>query len=277
MTVPKQSRQRSDDGPRTYAWPPQPPHELEVLSVTSAMKSLAKPFLIGWAAKMTAECAVDDIDLIAAMLKKKTGRTAALNYLKQSRYRDAGGKADRGTVVHSAIEAYVAGKKVDLDHVQFQLEEKNVPEGLWPATYKMIDGVMEFLFDFEPEILWSEATVYSREHGYAGTADLIAKVRIGDSVLPAILDIKTGKAIYNEAAMQLAAYARADFVGLDDGTEKSLLPKAGKIRHGLVIRPTASGKYEHANFDLTDEVFDKFLACLELADAERVLARARRA
>jgi hypothetical protein len=277
MTVPKQSRQRSDDGPRTYAWPPQPPHEMEVLSVTSAMKSLAKPFLIGWAAKMTAECAVDDRAIIDAMLEKKNGRKAALDYLKQSRYRDAGGKADRGTVVHAAVEAYLAGKKVDLDHVQHQLEEKDVPEHLWAATYKMIDGVTEFLFDFEPEVLRSESTIYSREHGYAGTLDILAKVRIGKTVLPAVLDIKTGKSIYNEVAMQLAAYGRGDFVGLDDGTEELLLPSGDPVRHGICIRPTASGKYEHANFDLTDEVFDKFLACLELADVDRVLARARRA
>ena len=171
----------------------------------------------------------------------------------------------------------MAGKPVDKDAVQAALEEKGVPEHLWPATYKMIDGVQEFLFDFEPEVYWSEATVYSREYGYAGTADLICKIRIGDSLLPAIVDFKTGKAIYNDTAMQLTAYARADFVGLDDGKEKKLLPKGGEIRHGMVIRPTAGGKYEKANFDLTDEVFDKFLACLELADAEDVFRRARRA
>lgn len=278
MTVPKQARQRSDDGPRTYAWPPQPPHEFEVLSVTSAAKSHNKPFLVGWAAKMSAECAVEDHDLIGQMLKKKTGKKAALDYVKQARFRDMSGKGDRGTIVHSAIEAYLAGKKVDLDHVQFSLEEKAVPEALWPATFKMIDGVTEFLFDFEPEIEWSEATVYSRTHQYAGTADLIAaKIQIGKSKLPAILDIKTSKAIYNDTAMQLTAYGRADFVGLDDGTEAPLLPSGDPIRHGIVIRPTASGKYEHANFDLTDEVFDKFLACLVLADADSVFARARRA
>lgn len=276
MTVPKQARQASDDGPRTYAWPPQPPHELEVISVTSATKSLAKPFLIGWAAKMAAECAVEDHAIIGAMLDKKNVK-GALDYIKQARFRDAGGKADRGTIVHAAVEAYLAGKEIDPAHVQHQLEERAVPEALWKATFKMIDGMLEFLFDFEPEILWSEATVYSRTHGYAGTADLIGKIRIGKSVLPAIIDIKTGKRIYDDTAMQLAAYARADFVGLDDGSEATLLPRGGAIRHGLVVRPTASGKYEHANFDLTDEVFDKFLACLELADAESVFRRARRA
>lgn len=277
MTVPKQARQRRDDGPRTYAWPPQPPHEFEHLSVTSAIKSLSKPFLVGWAAKMSAECAVEDHEIISAMLAKGD-KTAALNHIKQARFRDAEGKADRGTIVHAATEAYVAGKPVDLDAVQHALEEKNVPEGLWKATYKMIDGVLEFLFDFEPEVIWSEATVYSRKHEFAGTADLIARIGIGDSVLPAVIDIKTGKSIYNEVAMQLTAYARADFVGLDDGTEKPLLPKKSeKIRHGICIRPTAAGKYERANFDLTDEVFDKFLACLELADVDDVLRRARRA
>lgn len=276
MTVPKQSRQRSDDGPRTYAWPPQPPHEMEVLSVTTAMKSLAKPFLIGWAAKMSAECAVEDYAIIGAMLEKGD-KTAALNHVKQARFRDAGGKADRGTIVHSAIEAYVAGKQVDPDAVQAALEEKAVPERLWKATFKMIDGVMEFLFDNEPEILWSEATVYSREHEYAGTADIIGRLKIGRTKLPAVIDIKSSKAIYNDTAMQLTAYGRADFVGLDDGTEELLLPDGEPVRHGIVIRPTASGRYERGNFDLTDEVFDKFLACLELADAERVFTRARRA
>jgi hypothetical protein len=251
---------------------------MENLSVTSALKSLAKPFLIGWAAKMSAECAVEDHALIGEMLKKKTGKKAALDYVKQARFRDSEGKADRGTIVHAAIEAYIEGKPVNKAAVQEALDEKAVPEGLHKATYGMIEGVMEFLFDFEPEILWSEATVHSRKHQYAGTADLIARVRIGETILPAILDIKTGKSIYNETAMQLAAYARADFVGLNDGTEKPLLPKKSeKIKHGIAIRPTASGRYEPVYFDLTDEVFNKFLACLELADVDNVLARARRA
>ena len=276
MTVPTQARQRSNDGPRTYPWPPQPPHEMELLSVTSAMKSLNKPFLVGWAAKTAAECAVEDHEIIAAMLKKKDKR-AAVDHIKQARFRDSGGKADRGTIVHAAIEAYVAGKQVDPAVVQAALEEKNVPEKLWKATFGMIDGVMEFLFDTEPEILWSEDTVYSREHGYAGTPDLIAKIKIGRSKLPAVIDIKSSKAIYNETAMQLTAYGRADFVGLDDGTEAKLLKNGQPVRHGIVVRPTASGRYERANFDLTDEVMDRFLACLTLADAERVFARARRA
>jgi len=277
VTVPTQSKQRSNDGPRTYAWPPQPPHEFEVLSVTSAMKSLNKPFLVGWAAKMTALCAVEDYEIIGKWLDKGDVRSA-VDHLKGARYRDSSSKGDRGTIVHSAIEAYIAGKSVDVEGVERQLKEKNVPKNMHKSTFKMIDGVMEFLFDHEPEIYWSEATIYNREHGFAGTADVIGKFPIGRSRLPAVLDVKTSKDIYNETAMQLTAYARGEFVGLDDGTEAKLLPKGvrGPIKHGIVVRPTASGGYQKANFDLTDEVFAKFLACLELSDADAVLRQARR-
>jgi len=279
MTVPTQSRQQKgrfgDDGPRTYAWPPQPPHEFEVLSVTTAMKSLSKPFLVGWAAKMSAECAVEDHEIIGMWLKKGDIQSA-LKHIKEARYRDSGAKGDRGTIVHSAIEAYIGGKPVDPEAVQAQLDEKGVPKSMHKSTFKMIDGVMEFLFDHEPEIFWSEATVYNREHGYAGTADIIGRFKIGKSRLPAILDVKTSKDIYNETAMQLAAYARGEFVGLDDGTEAKLTPRGAKIKHGIVVRPTASGRYQKANFDLTDDVFAKFLACLELSDASDVFRQARR-
>jgi len=277
VTVPTQSKQRSNDGPRTYAWPPQPPHEFEVLSVTSAMKSLNKPFLVGWAAKMAAECAVEDHEIIAAWLKKGDIRSA-VDHIKGARFRDSSSKGDRGTIVHQAIEAYIAGKPVDEDAVRAQLAEKNVPQKMHKSTFGMINGVMEFLFDHEPEIYWSEATIYNREHGFAGTADVIGKFPIGRSRLPAILDVKTSKSIYNETSMQLTAYGRGEFVGLDDGTEAKLLPKGvrGPIKHGIVVRPTASGRYEKANFDLTDDVFRKFLACLELSDADAVFRQARR-
>jgi hypothetical protein len=276
VTTPVQARQYKPDGPRTYPWPPQPPHEMENLSVTSAIKNLNKPFLVGWAAKMAAECAVDDHEIIGAMLAKRD-RTAALNHIKQARFRDSAGKADRGTIVHAAVEAYIGGKSIDPADIQRELEERNVPEDLWKATYKMVDGVLEFLFDFEPEIHWSEATVHSRTHQYAGTADLIATMVVGRTKMPVVIDIKTGKRIYDEVAMQLAAYARADFVGLNDGTEVPLLKRGRKIKNGVCIRPTSTGKYDIAYFDLTDEVFDKFLALLALADVEDVLRRARRA
>ncbi len=277
MTTPARANKRqSKGGPRTYSWPPLPPHEFEVISVTSAVEGgLPKPYLVGWAAKEAAMCAVDDLDIVTKMVERGDEQ-AAINHIKGAAYRKRDAAGNRGTIVHSAIEAYIGGKPVDVEAVQAQLDEKNVPKSMHKSTFKMIDGVMEFLFDHEPEIFWSEATVYNREHGYAGTADIIGRFKIGNSRLPAILDVKTSKDIYNETAMQLAAYARGEFVGLDDGTEAKLTPRGAKIKHGIVVRPTASGRYQKANFDLTDDVFAKFLACLELADADDVFRQARR-
>lgn len=277
MTQPTQARQRkSYDAPRTYAWPPLPPHEFEVISVTSALGAgVAKPYLIGWAAKVTAEAAIEDHEIIGAMLAKGKEKEA-IAHVKGARFANSGAKADRGTIVHGALESYLAGKELSKETVEAQLKEARVPLNLWRSTAAMIAGLMEFLQDEEPEVYWSESTVYSREHGYAGTADLIARMRVGGSLVPVVLDVKTSKDIYNETAAQLVAYARADFVGLDDGTEAELVPTGERIEHGIVVRPTPSGGYEKAVFTLTDEVYAFFLGALAVASNKGALDAARR-
>lgn len=277
MTQPTQARQRkSFDAPRTYAWPPLPPHEFEVISVTSAIGGgMPKPYLIGWAAKVTAEKAIDDHDIITAMLAKGQEREA-IAHVKGARFGDAGTKADRGTIVHGALEAYLAGKPADQGTIEAQLREARVPLNMWKSTAAMISGLMEFLHDEEPEVYWSESTAYSRQHGYAGTPDLIARMRVGGTLQNVIVDVKTSKAIYDETALQLCAYARADFVGLDDGTEAPLTPNGEPIEHGIVVRPMANGKYEKAVFTLRDDVYDLFLSCLTVAANKNVLDTVRR-
>jgi len=276
VTTPKQARQRSGNGPRMYAWPPTPPYEFEVISVTSAISGgLPKPFLIGWAAKMAAECAVSDHAIVAAFLEKGDERSA-VDHIKGARFRDMGAKADRGTIVHAAVEAYVAGTPLSKEDIEARLEEARVDKAVRRGAIPMVSGVLSFLQDAEPEILWSESTIYSRTHGYAGTADVIGLMHIGGktgSRVPVVIDIKTSKAIYNETALQLCAYARADFIGLDDGTE---VPLGETPKYGVVVRPTPTGSYETATFALTDEVFDLFLACLDVARNHDVPARSRR-
>lgn len=259
---------------RVYKWPPQPPYDMEAVGVTSVIEGgIPKPFLIGWAAKMTAQAAVDDHDLVTAMLAKKGGERMAIDHLKGSRYRDSGAKADRGTIVHAAVESYIDGKPLSKDDLEERLAEARVDRSMWRAAAGMVAGAMEFLFDQEPEILQSEATVYSREHGYAGTCDLLVKMRIGKSARHAIVDFKTSKAIYDETSLQLCAYSRANFIGLNDGTEVAM-PK--NVRDGIAVRLTATGKYEPVSFALTDELFDVFLAARTVALGKEVIAGSRR-
>ena len=275
VTTPSQARPSKGDGPRIYPWPPQPPHEFEVISVTSALKSLPKPFLIGWAAKMSAEYAVDNLSILTEMVAKGDER-AAIDLVKGARFRDMNKKADRGTIVHAAVEAYIAGTQVDKDEVDAQLEEKRVPKAMWKSAHLMISGVYQYLQDTEPEVYRSESTAYSRTYGYAGTADLFARTHVGSGRVPVVIDIKTSKDIYDEVALQLVGYARADFVGLDDGTEEPLIPTGERIEYGIVVRPTPSGKYETATFALTDALYARFLAVLAVAKSEGLEAAARR-
>lgn len=272
MTQPAQAS-KAGRGMRLYRWPPQPPHTLEVAGVTSILEGgIPKPFLIGWAAKMTAECAVDKHALVGQMIEAD-GERAAIDYLKSSRYRNMGTKADRGTIVHAAIEAYLDGKPMGKSDLEERLAEERVPRPMWKATAGMVAGAMEFLFEQEPEVLYSEATVYSREHSYAGTADLLVKMRVGKSKRPVVVDFKTSPRIYDETSLQLCAYARADFVGLNDGTEKPM-PKG--IVDGIAVRLTPTGKYEPVAFALTDDLYDVFLAARQVALGGEVIAGARR-
>lgn len=278
MTTPKQANAPAKrDAPRTYSWPPMPPHEFESISVTSAIKGgLPTPHLIGWAGKITAQAAVDDHALIAMMLEKPNGDKMAIDHLKGARFRTMSTLADRGTIVHSALEAYAKDKPMSQETVEELLKEHRVPLEFWKSTAAMIVGVMEFLHDTEPEIIWSEQTIYSRTHGYAGTPDLIAKMSIGGSRVPVIIDVKTSKSIYDEVGLQMVAYANGDFVGLDDGTESPLVPGGEKIEHGVAVRPTASGKYEAVTFTLTPELFELYLGCLKVATSKDAMASARR-
>jgi hypothetical protein len=269
MTTPRQARTpRNDDGPRTYAWPPLPPHEFEVVSVTSAKDNWPKPWLVPWAAKMTAERAVDDYAWLGQKIEKE-GDKEAIKWLKNARFDSSGEKADRGTVVHAAIEAYLAGKELTNEQFEDELRERRIPQKLWRGTAGMVAGVMQFLDDVEPEVVWSEQTVYSRTHGYAGTPDIVGRAVVGGSLIPVIVDIKTSKSIYDDTSLQLAGYGYSDFVGLDDGTEAELLPgHSGPITHGIVVNPKANGTYDRGDFTLGPDVFDAFLACLAVTKAQ---------
>lgn len=276
-------RTRGGGTTRKYSWPPVEPHEFTVMSVTSILKAIPKEFLVGWAAKVTAEAAIRDHKVIVEMLKGGD-KKGAIAHIKGSRYRDMQAKGDRGTIVHAAVDSYLAGKPMSKEEMEQQLEDAFVPDNLRQSTAGMIAGVMEFLWDSEIDVHRNESTVYSREHLYAGTADIIGSLQVGGSVQPAVIDIKTSKAIYNEVALQLCAYARADFVGLNDGTEapivpEAVLPSGEPIKYGIVIRPKADGTYERVDFVLNDEVFELFLALRVVADLhldQDILAHARR-
>jgi hypothetical protein len=98
--------------------------------------------------------------------------------------------------------------------------------------------------------------VYSH-HGYAGTLDAIVRIA-GETWL---LDYKTSKGVYPETALQLAAYANADFIGRPGDPIRYGIPVIEQ--YGVVhIRPEGA---ELVPMDVGG-AFEAFLAAKRLTD-----------
>lgn len=218
-------------GHRIYTWAGR-----EFPSVTAVIKGgVPAPFLAPWAAKAAAEFAVANLDRLALL---PAGQ--AVREVKQAPWAARDRAAGLGDLVHAAVEAYATGQ----------------PRPELPAeATPFLAGFDRFLADHTPRFVCCEATVYSRRFGYAGTLDAVCELPAGGQVT--LLDVKTGKRVYPEAALQLAAYAAADFIGSPDGTQQPLPPiEAAAVLH---LRPDG---YQLVPVPIGRAVLEAFLAAL---------------
>lgn len=172
---------------------------------SSIISCLDKPAIPKWAAAQVAEYVAtnpDGVEQLRALGER--GMIAALKEVPWKRRDDA---ATRGTTIHDIAEQLLLDQEVD------------VPDDLVPVA----ENLLRFYDQWHIEPILLEQPVASREHWYAGTLDLIARYKRPDTGATgiAIWDYKSGKAIYPECAMQLAAYAGAEFYGLN-GDEHAL-------------------------------------------------------
>src|SRR5205823_2346133 len=149
-----------------------------------------KPQLKAWGERRVAEVAWDKHDVW-----QQIDRDEAVDWLKRAPFRETDKAAVQGTDIHAWAEAYVLGQPV--------------PEPpLLQRPY--VDGFLRFLDEWKPRYEMTEATLYNRRYGYAGTCDFIAHM---DGLGLVLGDYKTGKGVYGEVALQLAAYRHAEFIG----------------------------------------------------------------
>lgn len=198
MTAPALSRIKRGGG-RVYVW-----EGREYPSVTTILgATVPKPALVGWAARATAEWAVDHRDEWTDL----SDRQAAVDLLKGAPFRDRDRAADVGSAVHHYAERIAKGETVT-----------DAPEDVVP----FIPHFARFLDEWKPSYIETEATVFSVEMGYAGTLDAIARIP-GLGVV--LLDTKTSRSgVFAETALQLAAYEAADFIGRNDGITQDEMP-----------------------------------------------------
>ena len=199
-----------------------------VPSVTNIIGILNKPALPRWAAKVVAEQAASMKASLANL-----DDAEIVDMLKGSPWRKSGRAADRGTTIHAYLECRMLG--ID-------------PPEISGEAARFRRAADEWLDDWKPEVVATEQTVFGPD--YAGTGDLWC---MRDGTL-AVVDFKSSKAIYSEAALQLAALARATVRA--DGEEQ---PQA---EQGWVVRIGEKG-YEVKQVADLDANYAAFRSCLE--------------
>lgn len=203
------SHYKDDEDRRIYPTP-----DGDFRSVTSYLDELNKPALVPWAAKMSAEYFRDHLALIkSGELNVEAMDINTLVKEAKAHHKIMQEQAmELGSAVHEAVENHFMFKEI--------VANQEVV-GLAAGAVKFITESLGFVVDA------TEQEVWHAKDGYAGTLDLIGRAKIPGTMTyhPSILDLKTGKAIYPEARMQVAAYAEA--------WEKK---NGGKIKYAMIVR-----------------------------------------
>lgn len=154
--------------------------------VTNVLQILAKPALLPWVAKCTAEFWEQNIKPGEPLDEVQIQRLVRESKVAHRNRKDAA--ADMGTYVHDWIEKYVTG-------------DQPTP----PQNAQLAKAVRAFVKWYEStsiEPLASEQKLCSPTLKLAGTVDFIGKI---DGKLT-IVDWKTGSGIYPEMFLQMGAY-----------------------------------------------------------------------
>ena len=228
---------------RHYVWPPgKVPPDLVVPSVTNILDEYAKPWLGPWMAKAAGEYTADNLDTLVAL-----DRDAVADVVTRASKRSSSAAMARGSEIHEAVDSFLSS-------------------GVHGSDLAQVEAAVDFVDRCVEEVLYHEATIFSVEYQYAGTADLIVVLRSAAPVPPAlrgrtaVIDWKSGK-VYPEVALQLTAYSRGDFVVNEEGEDEDL----PAIDLGVVVQLPESGIWAARPVELSDDIFRAFVALRTLA------------
>lgn len=207
-----------------------------VTTLTGA--GLPKPFLVGWGINSVSRYAASHLDEMWAM--RGMGEEAVFQALRQKPYTDRNEAGARGTTIHAYAERLMRGDDVD------------VPPELLP----WVEAVVAYLDEFKPTPVLQEVAVGSRKWKYCGTLDDVSDFPDGRR---RIVDYKSGKGIYDDGALQLAAYANPECVYRDPLTgEERSIGDLGICEEGYQVHIRPEG-YEVVPFYVGPEVLQAFL------------------
>lgn len=206
--VPKLSTLKFNAGNHTYSLDGK-----KIRGVTGLIGAgLPKDRLIPWAAEQAAKLYLTDPAGFAALAATDPEEFVRVMKFAHRGVRDRA--AATGTAVHKGAEQMHRTGEVEVE----------------AEAVSYLEGYAAFLDEWQIEPLLMERPVANRKDWYAGTLDLIAKSPHLCGGKPVLIDLKSSKSVYGDTALQLAAYARAEFYVDEDGFERPM-PKV----HGTFV------------------------------------------
>lgn len=238
-------------------------------SVTNALNSVAKPAIVGAAAKRAGERAVFQEQEWHAIQQEQGDEKARL-WISSAMREYSDYAASMGSAVHFCAEHFfehvevVDGEAVLdtflIEYIAAHWAEKmckhrgTVDKNI-EQVRKHVTQLALAIETYGIEFIERERTVLNPEYGYAGTLD--ATVLIDGRTY--LLDYKTG-GVYETVALQLAAYRYATHEVDGDVSRK----RAMRVDGGCVLQlKPASHKLHFVRCD--ESTFDVFLKALDLA------------
>ncbi|MEV0126362.1 hypothetical protein AB0I16_33260 [Streptomyces sp. NPDC050703] len=230
--------------------------------VTTVIGMLPKQDFLGpWNAKMAATLAVDSLDFVADMAARD--REGAIQYISGAARRYTKVRADLGSEAHDLFERLIRGEYVG-----------RVRADLTPY----VAHFREFLDAVNPELFRAEDVAWSDTYGYAGSFDVVMRVWLDDdgnptpdrSGTPHLImgDWKTSKSTYSDVALQLAAYANADYI-IDAEGNRSPMPEFD----GAAVLHVTDETWAFKPVDIGPDVFAYFLHLRATFDWQRDKSR----
>lgn len=244
-------------------------------SVTTILGGGAgKEGLLPWAAYTATDAAITELPALVRASRFPEQLAAMRNHIARAHTRKRDERAEVGGAVHTLIECDLLGLEPPATVVVGEQEWRM--DG--PELAPFVENFLEFKRIWRPQFRSSEMVVANPSHGYAGTLDftLAADGPIGfalhragytiDRAIDIMGDTKTGgdwdhitsagyvHGVYPEAALQEAAYRKAEVCWLPDGTRVPMPPtnEVGIVLHlrpeGFRIYPVRCGDTEYAYF-----------------------------
>ena len=202
-------------GERWYTW-----RGLEYVSVTTIRQLAGLPFALHqWQLGKVIEAAITlapsimQAKVVPDPLQREAQMALVRTQLRSAATSERDDAAARGTSVHAAVAQGLT------------------PDQVPPELQRRLAHYYDWLRVSGAVVVSSEFQCWNLALGYAGTADALVEFPNGQQWL---VDLKTGKGIYGDMALQVHGYAMSEFVGRDDVVNMQLT-KALHALSGVAI------------------------------------------